>query len=219
MTELSARAVLLDMDGTIVNSDAVVERCWRRWAEGHGLDPEVVLRDVHGRQGHMTMAAFLPDRPMAVNIAENARMLEEETADIDGVVPVPGAPELMAALQGLPHALVTSASDPLMRARMATTGLPLPPVLVTAESVSAGKPDPQGFLKAAADLGFPPDRCVVFEDSAAGIAAAHAAGMAVVGVGPRAGATPQPPTVHVTTLEQVRLTPSRTTGTIHLAFH
>jgi mannitol-1-/sugar-/sorbitol-6-phosphatase len=219
MTELSAHAVLLDMDGTLVDSDAVVERCWRAWAGEHGLDPDTVVREVHGRQGHMTMAALLPDRPMAENIAENARMLEQETADTDGVVPVPGAPALMAALQGLPHALVTSASDALMRARMATTGLPLPPVLVTAECVSASKPDPQGFLKAAADLGFAPGQCVVFEDSAAGIAAAHAAGMAVVGVGPRAGATPEPPTVHVETLEQVRLTPSLTTGVIRLTFH
>lgn len=91
-TTLTARALLLDMDGTIVNSDAVVERCWRRWAVEHGLDPEEALKVVHGRQGYATMAVLLPDRPMEQNLADNRVMLAEETADTDGVVPVPGAP-------------------------------------------------------------------------------------------------------------------------------
>ena len=76
----TARALLLDMDGTLVNSDAVVERCWTRWAIRQGLEPAAVLAVVHGRQGHATMAALLPDRPMAQNYAENAVMLAEETA-------------------------------------------------------------------------------------------------------------------------------------------
>ena len=89
---LTARALLLDMDGTIVNSDAVVERCWRQWATEHGLDPDEALKVVHGRQGYATMAALLPDRPMEQNYAENRVMLAQETADTDGVVPVAGAP-------------------------------------------------------------------------------------------------------------------------------
>jgi mannitol-1-/sugar-/sorbitol-6-phosphatase len=200
----TAGALLLDMDGTLVNSDAVVERCWRRWAGRHGLDPAEVLRVVHGRQGHATMAALLPDRPVSENLAENAMMLAEETADLDGVVPVPGAPAFLAALAGRPHALVTSADEALARARMGATGLALPPVLITAERVSASKPDPEGFLKGAAELGFAPEDCLVFEDAEVGIAAAKAAGMRVVGVGPRA--TAHAPTAHVTSLEQVRVT-------------
>lgn len=201
-TELTARALLLDMDGTLVDSDAVVERCWRGWAAEHGLDADRVLQVVHGRQGHATMAALLPGRPMEQNIADNAVLLARETADTEGVVPVPGAPEFMAALrgQGLPHALVTSADDALMRARMGAAALPFPGVLITAECVSASKPDPEGFLKAAAELGFAPADCVVFEDSEAGIAAGVAAGMRVVGVGPRAGSAP---TAQVRTLERV----------------
>jgi len=202
-TPLHARALLLDMDGTLVNSDAVVERCWRRWAVRHGLDPESVLRVVHGRQGHATMAALLPDRPMAQNYAENAVMLAEETADTEGVVPVPGAPAFLSALANRPHALVTSASEELARTRMAAAGLALPPVMVTAERVSASKPDPEGFLKGAAELGFAPADCLVFEDAEVGIAAAKAAGMRVVGVGPRAAA--HAPTAHVATLEAVRV--------------
>ncbi|MGW5123698.1 HAD-IA family hydrolase [Streptomyces sp. NPDC004069] len=183
----TARALLLDMDGTLVNSDAVVERIWRRWADHHGLDGDEVMKVVHGRQGHASMALLLPDRPVERNLAENARMLAEETSDMDGVIPVPGAAEFLAGLREVPHALVTSADVALSTARMAAAGLPLPDVRVTAESVGASKPDPEGFLKGAAELGVAPADCVVFEDSGAGIAAGRAAGMRVVGVGPRAG--------------------------------
>ncbi|WBO66602.1 HAD family hydrolase [Streptomyces camelliae] len=186
-TVLTARALLLDMDGTLVNSDAVVERIWRRWAERHGLDGDEVMKVVHGRQGHASMAVLLPDRPVEQNLADNARMLAEETADVAGVVEIPGASAFLASLRGLPHALVTSADVALSTARMNAAGLPLPEVRITAESVGASKPDPEGFLKGAAELGVEPGECVVFEDSGAGIAAGRSAGMTVVGVGARAG--------------------------------
>ncbi|MFD0254205.1 HAD-IA family hydrolase [Streptomyces sp. NPDC127113] len=186
-TVLPARALLLDMDGALVNSDAAVERVWRRWADRNGLDGDEVLKVVHGRQGYASMALLLPDRPMEQNHADNARMLAEETADTEGVVAIPGAQEFLASLRGLPHALVTSADVALSTARMAAAGLAQPDVRVTAESVGASKPDPEGFLKGAAELGIAPEDCVAFEDSGAGIAAARAAGMRVVGVGPRAG--------------------------------
>ncbi|WP_030370558.1 HAD-IA family hydrolase [Streptomyces rimosus] len=202
-TPLIARALLLDMDSTIVNSEAVVERCWRRWAAEQGLDADEVLKVVHGRQGWATMAALLPDRPMELNHEDNRRMLEQETADVEGVVPVRGAPAFMAALAQLPHALVTSADRALSDARMGAAGLPMPDVRITAESVSASKPDPEGFLKGAAELGYAPEDCVVFEDSEAGIAAGRAAGMRVVGVGERAAAFG--PDVHVRDLREVRV--------------
>ncbi|MEV6328694.1 HAD-IA family hydrolase [Streptomyces sp. NPDC051909] len=211
----TARALLLDMDGTLVNSDAVVERCWRRWAERHGLDPDEALKVVHGRQGYATMAVLLPDRPMAENHADNRVMLAEETADLDGVVPVPGAPAFMAALADLPHALVTSADRALSEARMGAAGLPMPETRITAESVGASKPDPEGFLKGAAALGFEPADCVVFEDSEAGIRAGRAAGMRVVGVGPRAAAFA--PDVHVADLAGVRIE-SAADGSLTLHF-
>ncbi|GAA0931217.1 MULTISPECIES: HAD-IA family hydrolase [Streptomyces violaceusniger group] len=212
---LTARALLLDMDGTLVNSDAVVERYWRIWAAEQGLDPEQVLTVVHGRQAHATMAVLLPDRPVERNLADNRWMLERETTDLDGVVPIPGAPAFMAALAALPHALVTSADEALARARMGAAGLPMPEVRVTAERVGASKPDPEGFLKGAAELGFAPADCVVFEDSEAGIAAGRAAGMRVVGIGPRAGA--HAPDAHVRDLEQVRIE-ALPDGTMRLHF-
>jgi sugar-phosphatase len=202
-TVLTARALLLDMDGTLVDSHAVVERIWRHWADRHGLDGGEVMKVVHGRQGYASMALLLPDRPMEQNHAENARMLAEETADMDGVVAIPGAPEFLAALRGVPHALVTSADVALSTARMRAAGLSLPDVRITAESVGASKPDPEGFLKGAAELGVAPADCVVFEDSGAGIAAGRAAGMRVVGVGSQA--VFHQPDVVVRDLRQVRV--------------
>ncbi|MEU6816873.1 HAD-IA family hydrolase [Streptomyces sp. NPDC046860] len=210
---LTARALLLDMDGTLVNSDAVVERIWRRWAAAQGLDGDEVMSVVHGRQGHASMALLLPGRPVEENLADNARMLAEETADMDGVIEVPGATAFLAALRDVPHALVTSADVALSTARMAAAGLPLPSVRVTAESVGASKPDPEGFLKGAAELGADPADCVVFEDSGAGIAAGRAAGMRVVGVGPRAGE--HRPDAWVRDLTEVRME-SGPDGTVRL---
>ncbi|MGW2559780.1 HAD-IA family hydrolase [Streptomyces sp. NPDC001514] len=200
---LTTHALLLDMDGTLVNSDAVVERVWRDWAVRHELDPDETLKVVHGRQGYATMAVLLPDRPMAENHAENRELLALETADVDGVVPIAGAPAFMAAIAALPHALVTSADEALAQARMGAAGLPMPQTRVTAERVGASKPDPEGFLKGAAELGFAPADCVAFEDSEAGITAARTAGMRVVGVGPRAAAFA--PDVHVQDLTELRV--------------
>ncbi|MFJ6844978.1 HAD-IA family hydrolase [Streptomyces griseoluteus] len=210
---LTARALLLDMDGTLVNSDAVVERIWRRWAAAQRLDGDEVMSVVHGRQGHASMALLLPERPVEENLADNARMLAEETADMDGVIEIPGATAFLAALAGTPHALVTSADVALSTARMAAAGLPLPEIRVTAESVGASKPDPEGFLKGAAELGVDPADCVVFEDSGAGIAAGRAAGMRVVGVGPRAGQ--HGPDALVKDLTELRVEPQED-GTIRL---
>lgn len=212
---LTARALLLDMDGTLVNSDAAVERVWARWAVEHGFDPAETLKVVHGRQGYATMAALLPDRPMEENYAENRALLAQETADLDGVVPIAGAPTFMDSVSALPHALVTSADEDLAQARMKAAGLPMPRVRVTAELVGASKPDPEGFLKGAAELGFAPADCVVFEDSEAGITAARAAGMRVVGVGPRAAAFG--PDVHVEDLTRLQVAQGAD-GTVTLTF-
>ncbi|WP_129839700.1 HAD-IA family hydrolase [Streptomyces sp. RFCAC02] len=203
---LTVRGFLLDMDGTLVNSEAVVARVWGEWAVEHGFDPEAILPFVHGRQAWASMAELLPDRPMERNLEDGRRHLAKEMADVDGIVPVPGAPEFLAALRGAPHALVTSADLPLATARMTAAGLPMPAVRVTAEQVGASKPDPEGFLKGAAELGLDPADCLVLEDSAAGVAAGRAAGMRVIGVG--RGAAEHKPTVTVDTLERVTVEPS-----------
>lgn len=206
MTSITARAALLDMDGTLVDSTSVVERLWLEWATPHGLDRDTVLRTVHGRQGWQSMAILLPDRDAAVNQKENAQMLARESSDVDGVFAILGAAELLRSLKGLPHAVVTSADVALMTARMGAAALTIPELRITAESVSRSKPDPEGFLLAASALGFDPAGCVVFEDSEAGIQAGLAAGMRVIGVGRIAAA--HQPTYHVDDLTHVSITPN-----------
>lgn len=201
---LRARALLLDMDGTLVDSTAVVERLWLEWAAPHGLDPQHVLNVVHGRQGHQSMSILLPERDHAVNLRENDEMLARESGDVDGVVEIRGAKAFLSSLEGLPHAIVTSANVALMTARMGAAELTVPALAITAESVSASKPDPEGFLAAAAQLGVEPQDCVVFEDSEAGIQAGLAAGMRVIGVGGHAASGAA--THAVTDLTQITVT-------------
>lgn len=188
MTITRAAALLLDMDGTLVDSRAVVDAVWTEWSLEHGIEPARTLSIIHGRQGQDSMALLLPDRPHEENIAENRVLLAAETAQLDGVVAVDGAARLMDDLTGLPHALVTSATRELAAARMGAARLRMPEVAITAESVTASKPDPEGFLLAAEHLGVDAADCIVVEDSANGIAAGLAAGMRVIGVGPHAAA-------------------------------
>ena len=207
MTEtIHARAVLLDMDGTLVDSTAVVERLWLAWAEPHGLEAESVLSVVHGRQGHQSMAIMLPERDHAINLQENEQMLATEASDVDGVIAIAGADTLLEALAAHPHAIVTSANVALMTARMQAAGLTVPEIAVTAENVSASKPHPEGFLLGARLLGVEPADCVVFEDSGAGIQAGLAAGMRVIGVGEHAVA--HSPTYRVDDLSQIAVVPT-----------
>lgn len=200
---LFARAALLDMDGTLVDSTAVVERLWWEWAEPQGLDQSTVLQTVHGRQGWQSMAMLLPERDHAINLEENQQMLARESSEIDGVVEIPGAAMLLASLHGLPHAIVTSANLALLNARMGAAGLQIPSLAITAERVSNSKPDPEGFLLAASTLGIPAKDCVVFEDSGAGIRAGIDAGMTVIGVGPHAPSFD--PSHHVDDLTQIEI--------------
>lgn len=180
---IRAQAILLDMDGTLVDSSAVVERIWREWASEHSLDPAEVLAIVHGRQSHESMAILLPERPVEENLAEHWAMAARETADTEHIAEIAGAAALLESLASLPHALVTSATVPLARVRMEAAGLSVPTIAVTAENVRASKPHPEGFLAGASALDVAPDECVAFEDSDAGITAAHRAGMRVIGVG------------------------------------
>lgn len=203
MSMISARAALLDMDGTLVDSTAVVERLWWEWAEPHGLDRATVLETVHGRQGWQSMAMLLPERDHAINLVENQQMLDRESVEIDGVVEIRGAADFLRALAPFPHAIVTSANVALMTARMGAAGLAVPELAVTAERVVNSKPDPEGFLLAASLLGVEPADCIVFEDSGAGIRAGLDAGMRVVGVG--AHAPGFGPTHHVDDLRQVQV--------------
>jgi sugar-phosphatase len=173
-------AVLFDMDGTLVDSDAAVERAWRTWAGEHGTDPLAALAIAAGRPAEQVVRALLPgadDETMAAATARQLTLQYDDLADVSAAV---GATEVLAVI-AVPWAVVTSADRRLASARLRAAGIS-PPLLVTSEDVRAGKPDPEGYLLAAARLGADPRQCLVVEDSEAGILAARAAGALVAGL-------------------------------------
>ncbi|MFC9970625.1 HAD-IA family hydrolase [Spirillospora sp. NPDC127200] len=171
-------AVLLDMDGTLVDSDACVERAWAIWASEYGVDPEAVLAVAHGNPAARTVERFLPQLDEEAIAASAQRQLTLQYQDLSDVVAASGAHDLLDFLaeSGLPWAVVTSADDRLAKARLAAAGIE-PPLLLTIEDVRQGKPHPEGYLNAAARLGVDPAACLVVEDSEPGLAAGRAAGM------------------------------------------
>jgi sugar-phosphatase len=170
-------ALLLDMDGTVVDSDAAVDRAWRTWSAEYGVDPDAALATAHGSPADRTVRRLFPDLAVPAVAAAAARQLELQYDDLSDVVPTPGAHELLATLARLrlPWAVVTSADARLAKARLGAAGID-PSVLVTVEDVTAGKPDPEGYLRGAALLGVPPARCLVVEDAEVGLTAGRAAG-------------------------------------------
>lgn len=182
--DLACRGVLFDCDGVLVDSTDDGERAWRQWAREYGVDPERLLDGIHGRRSAETVALFVPPAARA----EAVRRIEAiEIEAAAHTLAMPGATRLLHELSSPHWAVVTSASNALLRARLGAARIPTPPVVVTADDVSSGKPDPEGYLRAASDLGLCVTDCVVVEDSAAGVRAGYAAGaFEVLGVGRRA---------------------------------
>lgn len=176
MTEISCSGLLFDLDGVLVDSTPAVARVWTRWALDHGFDPEETVRLAHGRPSVATIQDLLPDADFAV---ENEVVLRGEIEDIEGVVALPGARELVGSLPVARWAVVTSCSLPLAEVRLQAAGYFLPRNLVTSDDVRHGKPDPEPYLKGAALIGVPASECVVFEDAPAGIRSGKAAGARV----------------------------------------
>lgn len=174
-------AFLFDMDGTMIDSTAVAERIWGDWAARNGADVAALLAAVHGVRAVDTIRRFA--REGTDVDAEAIRLTEAEIDAVDGILPVPGIGDFIAKLPANRWAVVTSAPRALAERRFGAAGLPVPATMVAAEDVHRGKPDPEGYLKAAALLGVPIGDCLVFEDAPAGIAAAKAAGADVVVVG------------------------------------
>lgn len=176
-----AAAMLIDMDGTLVDSNQAVERQWHTFLTWYDLPPEALPHPLHGKRAEDHIRALLPPR-----LADDglARFIELETQDTDGITPVPGAAELLAALDdaGLPWAVVTSGTRPVVQARLAAADLPRPAVVVTAEDVTRGKPHPEPYQTGASRLGVS-GPLVAIEDAPAGVRSARAAGCLVIAVG------------------------------------
>ncbi len=165
------------MDGILISSLGSVERSWTKWALMRGVDPAYAISIVHGRRAIESIEALRPDLD---SVAELKVIEDIELADGEGITVLPGVCDLLAALPVDRWTVVTSATERLARLRLAAGGVPVPELLVTAETVSLGKPNPAPFLAGAALLGFAPEECVVFEDSESGAKAGRAAGCTVV---------------------------------------
>ena len=180
MSLLKCKAILFDLDGTLVDSATRVERLWLDWSRKHDIDPHYLLQVMHGRRADETIRIVAPHLP----VQEEFQTLEaEEILDMDGVRPYARAHALLSQLSARQWAIVTSGTRRVAGARMAHVGLPAPDVFITADDVTRGKPAPDGYLLAARRLGLDPAECVVIEDAPAGIQAGRASGMRVIAVG------------------------------------
>jgi sugar-phosphatase len=177
MTQIQCDALLFDLDGVLIDSTPAVTRVWSRWATAHGFDPDEVVRKAHGRPSVATIRDYLPH---ADHEAENREVERGEIEDLEGVVFLPGARELLAALPPGRWTIVTSCTRPLAEVRLRAAGLPIPERLLTSDDVNNGKPDPEPYLKGASLLGVAAKDCVVVEDAPAGIRAGKAAGARVI---------------------------------------
>lgn len=175
--EFRCAAILFDLDGVLVDSTHVVTRQWRRWAEENNLDPAQLLEIAHGRRTIEVVRLLTPDLPAE---AEVEKIEAREAADTEGVRIMPGAVELVRSIPAGRWAVVTSGTRKLATARLRLAKIPLPNVLISADDVVNGKPDPEPYLKGAQRLGFRPEECLVIEDAPAGITAGHAGGMKVI---------------------------------------
>jgi len=165
------------MDGVLINSTPAVARVWRRWAIERGFNPEEVVARAHGRPSLTTVREYLPN---ADHEAENKEVERREIEDLEGVIPLPGALELLASLPPDRWTIVTSCTRPLAEVRIKAAGLPLPKKLITSNDITHGKPNPEPYLKGAAILGFPSAECIVLEDVPAGVRSGKSAGSRVV---------------------------------------
>jgi mannitol-1-/sugar-/sorbitol-6-phosphatase len=170
-------AVLFDLDGVLVDSTANVERHWTEWAVRVGLDPAAFLPTVHGRRAVDIIRGARPELDVD---AELAFMIHRETEDLEGVAVMPGARDFVAQLPPERWGVVTSGVRSVATARLEAAGIPVPRVLIPADEIARGKPDPQGYLLGARRLAVEPARCVVCEDAPAGAEAARAAAMRLI---------------------------------------
>lgn len=171
-------AVLFDMDGTLIDSTPAVRRSWLAWCAERGLDPSF-LEGAHGQPGRDIVASLVP--PEEFNAAFE-RIQQIEIAEVEGITILPGAAEALSAIGDYRKAIVTSCTRPLAAARITASGLVPPHVVVTADDVVRGKPDPEPFASGAERLGFDPGRCLVVEDAPAGLRSARDAGCTTLAV-------------------------------------
>lgn len=209
-------AVLFDMDGTLVDSRIACEKLVRSWALRNGLDAQLISAAAQGRTNRDIIREFTPHLP--VN-EESARLNEEELLYREGNVAIRGALEILSAFPPGSWALVTSASRAVAEMRLECARLPAPGVLISSDDVRRGKPDPEGYLMAAERLGVAPERCLVIEDTPAGLEAARAAGMQALAITTTFPATELDAAVCIADFTCVQVRHSRESGTLRFELH
>ena len=172
-------AILFDLDGVLVDSTPSVTYQWLTWAQENGISAETMLPIMHGRR---TIEVVRLAAPQLDAEAETRKIERRGAVDHERVSLVAGAAELLRLLPEDRWAVVTSATRYMATTRLRHFSLPVPLVLISADDVTRGKPDPEPYLKAAQLLGANPRECLVIEDAPAGIQSAHAGGMKAVGV-------------------------------------
>jgi sugar-phosphatase len=177
MISISCRGLLFDMDGVLVDSTPAVARVWSGWAREHGFEPEAVVKQAHGRPSIATIRELLPHGD---HHAEDREVERRELEDVEDVVALPGAAEILRALPPNRYAIVTSATRRLAEVRLRAAGLPITANLVTASDVKRGKPNPDPYLMGAETLQVPPANCIIIEDAPSGVRAGKAAGARVI---------------------------------------
>jgi sugar-phosphatase len=177
MVNFNCSAVLFDLDGVLVDSTRSVARQWRLWAEENNIAPEKVLAIAHGRRTIEVVRVLAPHLDAK---AEESRIEKREADDIDGVAVMPGAAELLKSIPDGLWCVVTSGTRYLATSRLRFAQLPIPRVLIAAEDVQKGKPDPEPYVKGAELLKVKSSSCLVIEDAPAGIRSAHAGGMKAI---------------------------------------
>ncbi|NKX56889.1 HAD-IA family hydrolase [Arthrobacter sp. E918] len=166
------------MDGTLIDSTGAVERGWARWARELGFGDTYRHTD-HGKPARDIVASMVAPDQVEECLA---RVIDIETQETDGIRALEGAADLLASVPPARCAIVTSCTSGLAQVRLRAAGLAAPPVLVSFDDIENGKPHPEGYLLAARRLGVSPERCLVVEDTPAGLAAGRAAGCATLAV-------------------------------------
>jgi mannitol-1-/sugar-/sorbitol-6-phosphatase len=176
---IRGKAILFDMDGTLIDSNEASEATWQRWAASHQVPMEKIREVHHGRRPEETIAIVAPH----LDVLKEAKVIyDAQESSMDGIHPILGANSFFQSVPKDRCALVTAATLKIVRLRFKVVGLEPPEVCVTSETLKTGKPSPEGYLQAAKRLGFAPAECIVFEDAPAGLIAAHRAGMPSIAI-------------------------------------